>query len=195
MNKKRVALLASGGGSNVEALLAAMEDPSFPAEPVLVFSNRPGAGVLERAARRHVPAEMRDHKDYPSREAFDAEVIRIMRAAGADLLCLGGYLRIISPEFARAFRGRILSVHPSLLPKFGGPGMFGMHVHEAVLAAGETESGATIHWVDEGVDTGGIVLQKSVPVLAGDTPATLAARVLEAEHAIFPEALRKVCLA
>jgi phosphoribosylglycinamide formyltransferase 1 len=195
MNKKRVALLASGGGSNVEALLTAMKDPAFPAEAVLVFSNRPGAGVLERAKKFGVRTEMRDHKAYPSREAFDAEVIRLVKEVRADYLCLGGYTRIVSPEFARAFRGRILSVHPSLLPKFGGPGMYGIHVHEAALAAGATESGATIHWVDEGVDTGGILLQKSVPVLPGDTPATLAARVLEAEHAIFPEALRKVCLA
>jgi phosphoribosylglycinamide formyltransferase 1 len=193
--KKRVALLASGGGSNVEALILAMRDPSFPAEPVLVFSNRPGAGVLERAARHKVPAQVRDHKDYPSRQAFDAEVIRLVQASKADLLCLGGYMRIVSPEFARAFKGRILSIHPSLLPKFGGPGMFGMHVHEAVLAAGERESGATVHWVDEGVDTGKIILQKRVPVESWDTPATLAARVLDAEHVIFPEALRTVCLA
>jgi len=195
MKKKRVALLASGSGSNVEALLVAMQDPAFPAEAVLVFSNRPGAGVLERAKKYAVRTEARDHKAYPSREAFDAEVVRLAREVQAEILCLGGYTRIVSPEFARAFQGRILSVHPSLLPKFGGPGMFGKNVHAAVLAAGATESGATIHWVDEGVDTGGILLQKSVPVLAGDTAETLAARVLEAEHVIFPEALRRVCLA
>jgi phosphoribosylglycinamide formyltransferase 1 len=193
--KKRVALLASGGGSNVEALLKAMQDPSFPAEPVLVFCNRPGAGVLERAARYGVETAVRDHKAYPSREAFDAEAVRLIQASKADLLCLGGYMRIVSPDFARAFKGRILSVHPSLLPKFGGPGMFGLHVHAAVLAAGERESGATVHWVDEGVDTGGIIAQKSVPVLPGDTPESLAARVLGAEHAIYAEALRKVCQA
>lgn len=192
--KKRVALLASGGGSNVEALLAAMREPSYPAEAVLIFSNRPDAGVLKRAAGYSVPVQMRDHKAYAGRREFDAEVIRLVRESKADYLCLGGYMRILSPEFIQAFQGRILNVHPSLLPKFGGPGMFGRHVHEAVLAAGEKESGATIHWVDEGVDSGAIMLQKSVPVLPGDTPESLGARVLGVEHVIFPEALRRVCL-
>ncbi len=104
-------------------------------------------------------------------------------------------MRILSPGFIAAFRGRILNVHPSLLPKFGGPGMCGHHVHEAVLAAGETRSGATVHWVEEGVDSGGILEQESVPVLPGDTPVSLAGRVLVVEHRIFPKALRKVCLA
>ncbi|HTB21583.1 MAG TPA: phosphoribosylglycinamide formyltransferase [bacterium] len=193
--KKRVALLASGGGSNAEALLKAMREPGFPAEPVLVFCNRPGAGVLERAARFGVPSLLRDHKAYATREAFDAEAVRLIRESGADLLCLAGYTRILTPEFTRAFEGRILNVHPSLLPKFGGPGMFGRNVHAAVLAAHETESGATVHWVNEGVDSGAPILQKSVPVLPGDTPESLAARVLAVEHVIFPEALRKVCSA
>lgn len=192
--KKRIALLASGGGSNAEALLKAMQDPAFPAEAVLVFSNRPGAGVLEKAARYGVPAVIRDHKDYPDREAFDAELLKVLAAARPDFLVLAGYLRILTPGFVRAYPHRILNVHPSLLPKFGGPGMHGHHVHEAVLAAGETESGATVHWVDEGVDSGGIVLQQKVPVLPGDSPESLAARVLTAEHQVYAAALKKVCI-
>lgn len=193
--RKRVALFASGGGSNAEALILAMRDPAFPAEPVLVFSDRPGAGVLERAARQSVPCAVRSRSDFASREAFDAEALRLVVEARADFLCLAGYMRILGPPFIRALSGRILNVHPSLLPKFGGPGMFGIRVHEAVLAAKESESGATIHWVTDQVDGGGIVLQRRVPVLGGDSPQSLAARVLLAEHSIYPEALRKVCLA
>lgn len=191
--KKRIAILASGGGSNAEALLRAMQDPAYPAEAVLVFSNRPGAGVLEKAARYGVPAEVRDHKAYASREAFDAELLKVVSAARPDFVCLAGYLRIITPAFVRAFPQRILNIHPALLPKFGGPGMHGHHVHEAVLAAKEAESGATVHWVDEGVDSGGIILQQKVPVLPSDSAESLAARVLGAEHQVYAAALKKVC--
>lgn len=193
MSKKGVALLASGGGSNAEALLKAMQDPAYPARCVLVFSNRPGAGVLEKAARYGAPTAVLDHRAYPSREAFDAAVLAELAKAGPDLLCLCGYLRILTPGFVRAYQGRILNIHPSLLPRHGGPGMHGLHVHQAVLAAGDAESGATVHWVDEGVDTGGIVLQRKVPVLPGDTPQSLAARVLQVEHEVYVEALKKVC--
>jgi phosphoribosylglycinamide formyltransferase-1 len=193
MKRKRVAFLASGGGSNVEALLQAMADPGYPAEAVLVFCNRPGAGVLEKAARWNVPAAVVDHRAFPDRAAFDAEAVRVLRKAEPDLLCLAGYLRILTPGFVEAFRGRMLNIHPSLLPKFGGPGMHGHHVHEAVLAAGERESGATVHWVVEGVDAGEIVAQRRVPVLEGDDADRLAARVLTAEHQVYAEALRKVC--
>lgn len=193
MIRKRVAFLASGGGSNAEAILMAMRQPDYPAEAVLLFSNRPGAGALEKAARHGVPIEVRDHQAYPSREAFDAELLGLLRAHRPDYVCLAGYLRILGPALVRAYAGRILNIHPALLPKFGGPGMHGHHVHEAVLAAGEAESGATVHWVDEGVDSGAIILQRRVPVLPGDTAQTLAARVLVAEHQVYPEALRMVC--
>jgi phosphoribosylglycinamide formyltransferase-1 len=192
---KRVALLASGGGSNAEALMEAMREPGFPARPVLVFSNRPGAGVLARAERHRVPTAVLDHKAWPSREAYDLEAIRMIQEVEPDLLCLAGYMRILSPAFVQAFRGRILNIHPSLLPKFGGVGMHGLHVHAAVLAAGEKESGATVHWVEEGVDSGAVILQGSVPVLPEDTPQTLASRVLEVEHRIYPQALRRICQA
>jgi phosphoribosylglycinamide formyltransferase 1 len=191
--KKKIAILASGGGSNAEALLKAMQDPAYPAQCVLVFSNRPDAGVLEKAARYGVPSVLLDHKAYPSREAFDAAVLAELAKASPDLLCLCGYLRILTPAFVQAYAGRIINIHPALLPRHGGPGMHGRHVHEAVLAAGDAESGATVHYVDEGVDSGAVILQRRVPVLPGDTPESLAARVLAAEHQAYPEALKELC--
>lgn len=193
MNKKRIAILASGGGSNAGALLRAMQAPDFPAEAVLVFSNVPGAGVLQKAKDYGVPTWAFSHKSFDGREAFDQAVLEVLAPHQADYLCLAGYLRILTPAFVRAYAGRILNIHPSLLPKFGGTGMHGHHVHEAVLAAGEKESGATVHFVDEGVDSGAIVLQQRVPVLAHDTPESLAARVLEAEHQVYAAALKKLC--
>jgi phosphoribosylglycinamide formyltransferase-1 len=191
--RKRIAILASGGGSNAAALMTAMQAPDFPAQAVLVFSNVPGAGVLAKAADAGVPVQMLHHKAYSDRDAFDQAVLAVLAPAKPDYLCLAGYLRILSPGFVRAYPGRILNIHPSLLPKFGGPGMHGRHVHEAVLAAGEKESGATVHVVDEGVDSGAIVLQQRVPVLASDTPESLAARVLVAEHQVYAAALKKLC--
>jgi phosphoribosylglycinamide formyltransferase-1 len=191
--KKRIAILASGGGSNAEALMQAMQAPDFPAEAVLVFSNVPGAGVLQKAAAHGVPTWAFSHKGFVDREAFDRAVLEMLAPYRPDYLCLAGYLRILTPAFVKAYSGRILNIHPALLPKFGGPGMHGHHVHEAVLAAGEAESGATVHFVDEGVDSGAIVLQQKVPVLAGDSPEALAARVLAAEHQVYAAALKKLC--
>lgn len=192
MNKKRVAILASGGGSNAEALLKAMQEPSFPATPVLILTNNPKAGVLEKATRFGVPSVILDHKAYASREAYDAAVVTAVQLMKPDLIALAGYMRILTPVFLQAFEGRVLNIHPSLLPKHGGPGMYGHHVHEAVLKAGDPESGPTVHWVTEEVDGGAIILQERVPVLPGDTPETLAARVLEAEHRAYPKALALV---
>lgn len=190
---KRVAFLASGGGSNVDALLKDMRSTAYAAEPVLVLSNRPQAGVLKIAEFHGVPTALVDHTSFPDRQAFDRAVLQVLAEYKPDLICLAGYMRILSPAFIAAFRGRILNIHPSLLPKFGGPGMFGHHVHEAVLAAKEKESGATVHWVEEGVDAGAILAQAAVPVLDTDTVASLGARVLEAEHRIYPQVLRRVC--
>ncbi|HTB34382.1 MAG TPA: phosphoribosylglycinamide formyltransferase [bacterium] len=191
--KKRIAILASGGGSNAAALMKAMQDPGFPAEAVMVFSNVPGAGVLQKAKDFGVPTWAFSHKAFAGREAFDQAVLELLAEAKPDYVCLAGYLRILTPAFVRAYAGRILNIHPALLPKFGGPGMHGHHVHEAVLAAGEKESGATVHFVDEGVDSGAIVLQQKVPVLAGDTAESLAARVLGAEHQVYAAALKQLC--
>lgn len=193
MSKKRIILLASGGGSNAEALIMAMQAPDFPAEPVLLFSNVPGAGALEKAARWGLPTQVLAHQGFASREAYDAALLALLAPYRADFLCLAGYLRILTPGFVRAYPRRILNIHPALLPRFGGPGMHGHHVHEAVLAAGVAESGATVHYVDEGVDSGAIILSQAVPVLPGDSSASLAARVLGAEHQVYAQALKKVC--
>ena len=190
MTKKRIAIFASGGGSNAQALLDAMKDPSFPAEPALIFSNKPDAYALERGKLAGVMTLYLDPKGYATREDFDQALINMLRELKVDLICFAGYMRIVTPVLIQAFKGRILNVHPSLLPKFGGPGMYGQHVHEAVLKAGEAGSGASVHVVTEGVDEGEVLLQGRVPVLPGDTPESLAKRVLEQEHLIYPQALR-----
>ncbi len=191
--KKRVAFLASGGGSNFQALLQAMAGPEYPAEPVLLFSDKPASGCVEKARAAGVPVALLDPGAFPDRESFDRAAADLIRAARPDLLCLAGYMRILTPAFVAAFRGRMLNIHPALLPDFGGPGMYGHRVHEAVIRAGVPRSGATVHWVTEGVDAGPILDRFEVPVLPGDTAGTLAARVLEAEHRLYPRALRKAC--
>jgi len=187
VSRVRTAVLLSGRGSNLKSLIAACAAPDFPAEIVLVISNVEGAGGLDIARDAGIATKVIPHKPFPSREAFDAEIDAALRAARVELVCEAGFMRIHSAWFAQRWEGRILNIHPSLLPKFPG-----VKVHEQVLAAGETESGATVHFLTAELDSGPIVAQAKVPVLAGDTPETLAARVLEAEHALYPEALRLV---
>ncbi|HYT84305.1 MAG TPA: phosphoribosylglycinamide formyltransferase [Gemmatimonadales bacterium] len=177
MTSVRVAVLASGGGTNLQALLDALHDSPL-ARVARVVSNRPDAGVLERARRAGVPATvLRDPAD-PS------ELLAAL--ADADLAVLAGYLKLVPPAVVARFRWRMINIHPALLPAFGGPGMYGRRVHEAVLASGAAESGATVHYVDEQFDRGPIIAQARVPVRPDDTPDTLAARVLDAEHALLP---------
>ena len=191
--RRKVAIFASGGGSNAQALLDAMKDPLYPAEAVLLFSNKAGAHALERGRRMGVTTLALDPKGYASREEFDQALVSILRNLKVDILCFAGYMRIVTPVLVQAFAGRILNVHPALLPKFGGPGMYGHHVHEAVIQAKEAESGATVHQVTEGVDEGEILSQARVKVLPTDSAESLAARVLEQEHLIYPQALRQFC--
>ncbi len=178
-------LLISGRGSNMEAILKAAADPTFPAEPVLVVSNRPDAAGLAIAAARGVPTAVVPHRAYPTREAFEDALDAVLRASGAQLVALAGFMRVLTEGFVARWRGRLLNIHPSLLPKYPG-----LDTHARVLAAGEEESGATVHLVTGALDAGPILAQARVPVLAGDTPGTLAARVLEAEHRLYPEAIR-----
>jgi formyltetrahydrofolate-dependent phosphoribosylglycinamide formyltransferase len=178
----RVAVAISGRGSNLQALLDAL-GPGAPAEVVLVLSNRADAAGLERARARSIPAEVLADPASPS-EWLD----RLSRHR-ADLIVLAGYLKLVPAGVVAAFRGRILNVHPALLPAFGGSGMYGRRVHEAVLASGVAETGASVHLVDEAYDRGAVLGQARVPVLAGDTPERLAARVLEAEHRLLPAAV------
>jgi len=173
----RVAVLVSGGGTNLQALLDALHDSPI-ARIARVISSRPDAGALERARRAGVPTTV-------LRDAGDpAEVLSAL--AGAQLVVLAGYLKLVHASVVARFRGRIINIHPALLPAFGGAGMYGRRVHEAVLASGAKESGATVHFVEEEFDRGAIIAQEKVRVESGDTPDTLAARVLEAEHRLLP---------
>jgi phosphoribosylglycinamide formyltransferase 1 len=174
----RVAVLVSGGGTNLQALLDALHDSPL-ARVTRVISNRPDAGALPRAARASVPATvLRDPGD-------PAELHSALE--GAQLVVLAGYLKLVDASVVARFRGRMINIHPALLPDFGGPGMYGRRVHEAVLASGAKESGVTVHFVDDAFDRGEIIAQERVPVKPGDTPETLAARVLEAEHRLLPK--------
>lgn len=178
----QVAVAVSGRGSNLKALLEALGD-NAPARISLVISNRSGAGALERAAERGIPtAVLRDPSD-------GAEWLQLLESASIDLVVLAGYLKLVPPSVVQRYRGRIINIHPALLPAFGGPGMYGERVHAAVLASGARETGATVHLVDEVYDRGQILGQARVPVRPDDTPHTLAERVLEAEHRLLPAAV------
>ena len=179
----RIAVAASGRGSNLAALLDELAHSGSPARVVLVLSNRADAGALGIAGRHGIPT-------YVFRAAADpSEWARILGEARIDLIVLAGYLKKVPAETVKAWRRLIINIHPALLPKYGGAGMYGRKVHEAVLAAGDSRSGATVHLVTEEYDQGDILGQATVPVLAGDTPASLADRVLEVEHRLLPAAV------
>jgi formyltetrahydrofolate-dependent phosphoribosylglycinamide formyltransferase len=186
--KSRLAILLSGRGSNFEAIADAVASGAIPnAEIVAVLSDVPDAVGLERARARGLPAAAVDRKAYAGRREHEVEVLRRLAQARPDLVCLAGYMRLLSPEFVGRWRGRILNIHPALLPKFPG-----LHVQRRALEAGEKESGCTVHFVDEGTDTGPVILQRRVPVLPGDTEESLSARILTEEHCAYPEAIAKV---
>lgn len=185
--KRKVGVLVSGRGSNLQALLDACAAPAYPAEIALVISNVAGAYALERAAKAGVPTLTISHKGFPSREAFDAEMDKALRAAGVEIVCLAGFMRLLSTPFAEGWRGRMLNIHPALLPSFKG-----LHTHRRAIEAGVKLHGCTVHLVTPELDDGPILVQKAVPVLASDDEETLAARVLEQEHQAYPEALRLV---
>lgn len=185
--RKRVAILISGRGSNMRALIEAAKAPGYPAEIVGVFSNRADAPGLETAAAAGIATEVRSHKDYASREAFDAQIQAILDGWRTDIVCLAGFMRILSTGFAEHWKGRMLNIHPSLLPSFRG-----LRPHDQALAAGVAEHGCTVHWVIPELDEGPPILQAKVPVLPGDTAEILAARVLAEEHKLYPKALALV---
>lgn len=192
MTQLKLAVFISGGGSNLQALIDACAHDDFPAHIAIVISNKADAYGLERAKHAGIQTKTINHKDYEGRAEFDAALHDTLQGYDIDLICLAGFMRILTPTFIAKWQGRILNTHPSLLPKFGGEGMYGHHVHKAVLEAGETESGSTIHFVIPEVDKGEILIQKRVPVLPEDTIDTLAARVLEQEHIAYPEAVQKI---
>jgi phosphoribosylglycinamide formyltransferase-1 len=179
-------VLASGSGTNLQAIIDGIETGRIPAEIRLVVCNRPDAKAVERAKRHGLPLELVDHRSFPSREAFDGHVVGLLRDRGAELVCLAGFDRLLSPTFICAFPERILNIHPALLPAFPG-----LHAQRQALEHGVKVTGATVHFLADGaVDTGPIILQASVPVEPGDTEETLAARILVEEHRLYPEAVR-----
>jgi len=182
----RVGVLASGRGSNLQALLDASARPDYPAQVVLVISDRERAAALDRARAAGVEALFVNPKDFGDRESFDLALVRELRARRVGLVCNAGYMRILSPAYCRAFAGRAMNIHPSLLPAFPG-----LHAQRQALEHGAKVAGATVHFVDDGpVDTGPIILQAIVPVLPNDSEESLAARILVEEHRLYPEAVR-----
>ncbi|ESW59250.1 MAG: hypothetical protein Q27BPR15_18550 [Rhodobacter sp. CACIA14H1] len=184
---KRVAILISGGGSNMLALLRDMGMGGHPARPVLVASNDPAAAGLAKAAAQGVPVAAVDHRPFKGdRTAFEAALLAPLLAAEPDILCLAGFMRVLTPDFVNRFAGRMLNIHPSLLPKYPG-----LHTHQRALDAGDAQAGCTVHEVTPVLDDGPILGQARVPVLEGDTADTLAARVLVQEHRLYPAVLRR----
>lgn len=184
---QRVAILISGGGSNMLALLRDMASGDHPARPVLVASNDPAATGLARAAAEGVPVAAVDHRPFKGdRAAFEAALLEPILAARPDILCLAGFMRVLTPAFVQRFAGRMLNIHPSLLPKYPG-----LHTHQRALDAGDAEAGCTVHEVTPVLDDGPILGQARVPVLPGDSAETLAARVLVQEHRLYPAVLRR----
>ena len=187
VGKKRVAIMISGGGSNMLALLDDMARPDHPAAPCLVLSNDPGAAGIARASARGVATDAVSHKPFgKDRAAFEAELTARLEAASPDIICLAGFMRVLTEGFVTRWQGRMLNIHPSLLPKYRG-----LHTHARALEAGEAEHGCSVHEVTPELDDGPILGQARVPVRAGDTAEALAARVLGQEHRLYPAVLRR----
>lgn len=191
--KAHLAVFISGSGTNLQSIMDRCADGTIPGKVVLVLSNKPNAYGLVRAQEAGIDAVVHNRKKFPDGETADKRLLELMNQYEVDLIALAGYLKMIPPAVVRKFHNRILNIHPALLPKYGGKGMYGHHVHEAVLASGDRESGVTIHLVDEIYDHGKIVAQEKVPVLPNDTPDDLAARVLAVEHRLYPRVLKEMC--
>ncbi|MDO4588537.1 MAG: phosphoribosylglycinamide formyltransferase [Fusobacterium sp.] len=185
----KIAVMVSGGGSNLQSIIDNCKNGELNCEIACVIGDRPCYGV-ERASEQGIESCVIDRKVY--KKELCKEIDKVLSTKGVELIVLAGFLSIIDEEFVNKWKGRIINIHPSLLPKFGGPGMYGIRVHEAVLKAGEKESGCTVHYVDTGVDSGEIILQVKVPVLEGDTPEVLQKRVLVEEHKLLPNSIAKI---
>ncbi|GLU26922.1 phosphoribosylglycinamide formyltransferase [Brucella sp. NBRC 12950] len=186
MSRKRVVIFISGGGSNMEALIRAAQAPDFPAEIVSVFSDKSDAGGLAKAQAAGIETQVFTRKDYASKDAHEDAILEALAALNPDIICLAGYMRLLTARFIAPYEGRILNIHPSLLPLFAG-----LHTHQRALDAGMKLAGCTVHLVTEGMDEGPILAQAAVPIVEGDTESSLAARVLKAEHKIYALALSK----
>lgn len=192
MKKLHLAVLISGSGSNLQAIIDACAQEDFPAQIDVVISNRPDAYGVTRAEKAGIPTAIIDHTLHKNRAEFENAMMKILNLYPIDLVCLAGFMRILTEHFVRRWEGRIINTHPALLPKHGGKGMHSEHVHKAVLAAGDLESGVSIHYVTPEVDEGKIIVQRRVPVQPGDTHEMLAQRVLAEEHIAYVEAIRKI---
>ena len=187
MARLKLAVLISGRGSNLQSLIDACRDPAYPADIVLVLSNEPDALGLERARAAKIPAQVIDHRDFPDRPAFEGALTAAIEKSGAGLVCLAGFMRMLTDGFVNRWRDRLVNIHPSLLPAFKG-----LDTHARAIAAGVRIAGCTVHFVRPAMDEGPIIAQAAVPVLPGDDAATLAVRVLAQEHVIFPVAVRLI---
>jgi phosphoribosylglycinamide formyltransferase-1 len=186
-----VGVLASGNGTNLQAILDASQAPkSIGARVAVVISNEPQAFALERARKMGVDAVVVNHRDFDTRERFEEKLIEELDSREVDLVCLAGFMRILTPFFVRHYQGRMMNIHPALLPLFGGKGFYGDKVHRAALESGMKFSGCTVHFVTEETDGGPIILQAAVPILDDDTAETLAGRIHKKEHEIYPEAVK-----
>jgi phosphoribosylglycinamide formyltransferase-1 len=189
---KKIAVLVSGGGSNFQAIINAIESGLINARVVVVISNKAGVFALERADRHNIPVHVIDHKQYSATADFSQAIAKCLMEYQIDLVCLAGFLRILDSVLIETYRNRVLNIHPALLPAFGGKGMYGHHVHEAVIASGARFSGATVHLVTPETDIGPIITQGIVKIDDTDTPESLAAKVLTIEHQIYPEAIKLI---
>ena len=192
MKSLQLGVIASHGGTNLQAIIDACDEGSLNAEVRLVISNNSRAFALERARRAEIPTAHLSSATHPNPADLDAAITEAMRDHGVQIIALAGYMKKLGPRTLSEYENRILNIHPSLLPKFGGPGMYGEKVHAAVLAAGETESGATVHLVTAEYDQGPILAQTRVPIPPPDTPQTLSARILPQEHRLYPQTLQKL---
>ena len=191
---KNIAVMFSGGGTDFQALIDGEKEGKFDGHIVVAVTGNAKAYGIQRAKAAGIDCYICRKADYESVESRDEEVAEIFDRYGVELIVLAGYLGILTAPILDKYKGRVINIHPALLPKYGGKGMYGIHVHEAVIAAGEKESGATVHFVDGGTDTGPIIMQRALPVLPSDTPEALQARILqEIEHKLFPEAVKRLC--
>jgi len=185
--KLKLGILVSGSGTNLQAIIDACESGKIPAEVKVVVSNKPGVYALERAKRHGIPHYVVDHKLYQTREDFEKEVIKILKEYEVELVCLAGFMRVLTPFFLRAFPGRVINIHPAILPSFPG-----VNAQKQAIDYGVKFSGCTVHFVDEGVDTGPIIIQAVVPVYDDDTEESLRERILKEEHRIYPMAIKLI---
>lgn len=190
---KNIAVFVSGGGSDLQSVIDGCESGDICGRICAVISSKSGVYALERAKKYNIPSYVFDKKDYKSLEDMFGQVIKLLKGIGTDLIVLAGYLSILTPNMINEYSGRIINIHPSLIPAFCGKGFYGLKVHKAVLDCGCKVTGATVHFVDEGADTGAIILQEAVKVESGDTPETLQKRVLETEHRLLPLAVKLYC--